>query len=121
MKKRLVLLIGIFLFASILFSGCDLFSTITVKVTNNNSWIVEVYYRDAGASDWTKATTVDTTDNEETFDLPAPGNYDFKVQDWVSGGDYVDQTLLDQDCSLDIDSEVDYYMTVSSTGTVSFY
>ena len=87
MKKKLALVLGVLLLLSLVLSGCDilagLFSTITVQVTNDSGWIIEVSYREAGDTAWTKVVTVYSTDNVETFDLPSPGTYDFKVVDWV--------------------------------------
>ena len=58
--------------------------------------------------------------NVETFDLPSPGTYDFKVVDWVSQGDYVSSMLYDEDCSIEI-GEIDYYMRVRLGDNVSLY
>ena len=124
MKRKLTLIFGVLLLLSVMLSGCDflmsMFSTITVQVTNNAGWIVEVYYREAGDSAWTKAVTVYSTDNVETFDLPSPGTYDFKVVDWVSQGNYVSAILSDEECDIEI-GETDYYMTVRLGDNVSFY
>lgn len=125
MKKRIALTIGVLILAVFLLSGCDLlnslFSTVTVEVTNNSGWIVEVKYAKAGTSDWQDAVTVYSTDNVETFDLPSAGSYDFRIFDWVSTGDHVNATLYDEDCTLDIGS-VDYYMNVyEGANSVTFY
>ena len=124
MKKKLALVLGVLLLLSLVLSGCDilagLFSTITVQVTNDSGWIIEVSYREAGDTAWTKVVTVYSTDNVETFDLPSPGTYDFKVVDWVSQGTYVSSIFSDEDCSLEI-GEIDYYMRVRLGDSVSFY
>ena len=124
MKKKLALVFGVLLLLSLVLSGCNilagLFSTITVEVTNDAGWIIEVSYREAGDTAWTEAVTVYSTDNVETFDLPSPGTYDFKVVDWVSQGDYVSSMLYDEDCSIEI-GEIDYYMRVRLGDNVSLY
>lgn len=122
MKKRLALLIGLLLLAGIMFTGCDFFQTITIKVTNYNSWLIDVYYRSSGSTEWQSGVTLVGTDDTEYFDLPSAGTYDFKVQDWVSSGaNYVYQVFEDEDCSEDYGTDYDYVISISSSGSVSFY
>ncbi len=120
--KKILMVLAI-LTVLVALSGCDilgLFGTATVQVTNYFSWTINVYYRETGTTTWSSPIWVGTTNNEATFDLPAPGIYDFMVQDWVSDGSYIDETVLAEDCSGEY-GDIDYYMSVSSTGTVSVY
>lgn len=124
MKKKLLTALAIVALTLSMFTSCDLtsaFATITVQVTNYNPWLVDVYYRESGSTAWETGKSLISTDETVTFDLPSSGTYDIKVQDWVSSGaDYVSETFLDKDCSLDL-GDVDYYISVSFSGNVSFY
>lgn len=127
MKKNLGVIFKVLLLVMIVFSvaGCEemldeLFSTITLKATNYNSWGISVYYRESGNTYWETATTYLGTGKSFIFDLPTPGTYDFMVKDWVASGEYVIDTIIDKDCSFECGEE-DYYLSVSSNGTLTVY
>lgn len=103
-------------------SGClmDLFSTITVKVNNYQFWSIEVDYRASGETTWQTGVSLVSEDGTKYFDLPAAGDYDFRVRDWVSEGDYVYKLFTDEDCTFDLDEEYDYVISILSS-SVSFY
>ncbi len=103
------------------FTGCDdLFSTITMKVHNYQFWGVNVDYRASGDTEWQTGVSYVSEDTEKYFDLPSPGDYDFRIRDWVSSGDYINEIILAEDCSFEMDVEYDYIISVTST-SVSIY
>lgn len=123
MKKKISLLIKALVIGTLIFSQSGCFLTlvydITVQVTNYNSLWVDVSYRESGSTTWSTPKTVYDNDTD-TLKLPGPGTYDFKVEDYLYNGTYVNQTFLTEDCTIDWGS-VDYYITVNSDDTVDFY
>ena len=118
-------------------SGCDsifagLFGKITVKFTTYDTSIWTIKVRETGTTAWTEVTMKDedgntlysvsgwdsTRPDTAYFDLPSAGEYDIAVYDVL--GTEMDK-LEGVDASLEIDTDYDYLMYLSSNDVLSFY
>ncbi|MBN2657263.1 MAG: hypothetical protein JXR86_09400 [Spirochaetales bacterium] len=124
MKKRFSLFIKVLAVGALLFSlsGCFLVGdgAITVQVTNNNSYSVNIWYKNSASTYWTEGVHWLSSGGVTTFVLPYAGTYDFYVEDWLSDGSNVLYYSYLNSSSVDI-GYIDYYLTVSSIGTLSYY